>query len=536
MSLPRVAYFSMEMAIDQSLWTYSGGLGYLSGSHMRSAGHLNLPMVGVSILWGYGYGQQKIGVNNKVELVYEKWRNDALKDTDLVVDVTIFGRTVKVKALLLLPEAFGTVPIYFLTTDVDGNSDEVRSWTNHLYDGEERIRIAQEIILGIGGMRILKAAKEQVDLVHMNEGHALPAVFEMLEDFNNDFDRVRKHTVFTTHTPVAAGNETHNVHLLAEAGYFNKMSLHDALRLGGEDFSLTVAALRMSRMANGVSQLHGLVANNMWHWVDNRCPIIAITNATNLEYWQDRRVCEAKTGEEFLSVKREMKVELFDYIKKETGKTFDPDVLTVVWARRFTEYKRPALILQDLERIKKLFSAKKIQLIFAGKFHPKDTTGRNIFNEVLEHARNIPEIAVLTTYELDLSALIKRGSDVWLNTPIRPLEASGTSGMSANMNGAIHFSIYDGWAVEGTFDHINGYIIRERDNHGLEYLNAGDRHQQDYETMMRILEDEIIPTYYNDKKKWANLMSNAIRTSESYFNSDRMAVEYFVRLYESIAI
>jgi starch phosphorylase len=536
MSLPRVAYFSMEMAIDESLWTYSGGLGYLSGSHMRSAGHLSLPMVGVTILWGHGYGRQVVDENNKIQLISEKWHNDKLKDTGKIVDVTIFGRSVKVKAFLLEPEVFGTVPIYFLTTDIAENDADVRTWTNDLYDGEERTRIAQEIILGIGGLRILKAAGETVDLVHMNEGHALPAVFEMLEDYNNNYDEVRKHTVFTTHTPVAAGNESHNAYLLAEAGFFNKTSVQDAIRLGGEDFSLTVAALRMSRMANGVSQLHGLVANNMWHWVDNRCPIIAVTNATNLEYWQDPRICKAKTDEEYMTVKREMKIELFDYIKEKTGKTFDPDVLTVVWARRFTEYKRPALILQDLERIKKLFSAKKIQLIFAGKFHPKDTTGRDIFNQVLEHARNIPEIAVLTNYELNLSALIKRGSDVWLNTPVRPMEASGTSGMSANMNGSIHFSIYDGWAVEGTFDQINGYIIKERESHGLEYVNAEDRHRQDYDNMMNILENEIIPTYYNDKKKWANLMSCAIRTSESYFNSDRMAVEYFVRLYESIAI
>jgi starch phosphorylase len=291
-------------------------------------------------------------------------------------------------------------------------------------------------------------------------------------------------------------------------------------------------------MANGVSQLHGLVANNMWHWVDNRCPIIAITNATNLEYWQDPRIRQAKTGKDLLTVKREMKQELFRYVEQHTGKKFDPDILTVVWARRFTEYKRPTLILSDIERIQKLFKDRKIQLIYAGKFHPNDTTGRHLFNEVLEHARKINEIAVLTDpgYELELSGLLKRGSDVWLNTPVRPLEASGTSGMSANMNGSIHFSIYDGWAVEGTFDNINGYLIQERDGEGMEFLNVEDRHKQDYELMMRILENEIIPTYYNNPDRWAELMTHAIHTSESYFNSDRMAIEYFVRLYKSIAI
>ncbi len=528
----------MEMAIDQSLHTYSGGLGFLSGSHMRSAGHLNLPMVGVTILWGLGYGEQRVDADGKIEIFYEKRTYPFLEDPGVVVEVDIFGKPVKVKGYLLKPEEFGTVPIYFLTTDLPENSPEHRALTDRLYDADQRIRVAQEIILGIGGLRVLKAAGEVINLIHLNEGHALPAVFEMMDDLGGDLERVRQSTVFTTHTPVAAGNETHNVHLLAEAGFFGNLSVHEAIRLGGEDFSLTVAALRMSRMANGVSQLHGLVANNMWHWVDNRCPIIAITNATNLEYWQDPRVRAAKDGDELLKVKREMKKELFDYVQKTTGKKFDPDVLTVVWARRFTEYKRPTLFLHDIDRIQKLFKDKKIQLLYAGKFHPSDTTGRNLFNEVLECSRNINEVAVLTDpgYELELSGLLKRGSDVWLNTPVRPLEASGTSGMSANMNGAIHFSIYDGWAVEGTFDNVNGYLIHEHDGDGMEFLNVEDRHKQDYEIMMRILENEIIPTYYDNQARWAELMVHAIRTSESYFNSDRMAIEYFVRLYKSIAI
>lgn len=538
MSLPRVAYFSMEMAIDQSLRTYSGGLGFLSGSHMLSAGHLKLPMVGVSILWSVGYGDQRIGEDGKVEIYYVKREYPFLKDTGITVDVSIFGQNVKVKALKLEPEQFGTVPIYLLTTDLPENAPEHRALTDKLYDGDQRIRVAQEIILGIAGMRVLKAAGEVINLIHLNEGHALPAVFEMLDDVGGDFDRVRQSTVFTTHTPVAAGNETHNVHLLAEAGFFGKLPVQEAIRLGGEDFSLTVAALRLSRMANGVSQLHGLVANNMWHWVENRCPITAITNATSVQYWRDPRIAKAKTDDELLAAKREMKQELFDYVEKNTGKKFDPDILTIVWARRFTEYKRPTLILQDLDRIKKLFDGRKVQLLYAGKFHPNDITGRDLFNEVVEHARNIPQLAILTNpgYELELSGMLKRGSDVWLNTPVRPLEASGTSGMSANMNGSIHCSIYDGWAVEGTFDGINGYLIHEKDGDGMEYLNVEDRHKQDYELMMRIIENEIIPTYYDNKPRWADLMRQAILTAEGYFDSDRMAVEYFTRLYKSIAI
>lgn len=540
MPLPKVAYFSMEMAIDQSLHTYSGGLGFLAGSHMLSAGHLKLPMVGVTILWAHGYGDQQIGGNDEVEIVYNKRTYDFLKDTGIVVDVSIFGRTVKVKALLLEPQTFGTVPVYFLTTDLEENNPDDRGLTDKLYDSDERFRISQEIILGIGGMRVLKAAHQNVHLIHMNEGHALPAAFELMADYNWDLERVRQNVVFTTHTPVAAGNETHSVHLLAEAGFFANVPIEQAIQIGGEEFSLTVAALRMSRLANGVSQLHGLVANNMWQWVDNRCHIIAITNATNLDYWQDVRIKAAASGDDLLRVKREMKVELFDYIQKTTGKRFDPDVLTIVWARRFTEYKRPTLIFRDMDRIMRLIydgiDGKKVQLIFAGKFHPKDTFGRQMFNEIIQLAKQHEHIAILSGpgYELEMSGLLKRGSDVWLNTPVRPLEASGTSGMSANMNGSIHCSTFDGWAVEGTFHGINGYIINDVES--LEYMNVEDRHEQDYQSMMSIIETEIIPTYYNDKQRWADLMRQAILTAEGFFDSDRMVVEYFVRLYQSICI
>jgi starch phosphorylase len=534
MPLPKVAYFSMEMAIDQSLHTYSGGLGFLSGSHMLSAGHLKLPLIGVTILWKQGYGDQQINAKDEVEIVYNDRSYSFLKETGITVDVSIFGRNVKVKALLLEPEIFGTAPVYFLTTDVPENSPEDRALTDKLYDSEQKTRIAQEIILGIAGMRVLKAAHHVIHLIHLNEGHALPAAFEMLADYNNNLERVRQSVVFTTHTPVAAGNETHNIHLLAEAGFFANTPFDIAMRLGGEEFSLTVAALRMSRLANGVSQLHGLVANNMWQWVEGRCPIIAITNATSLQYWQDPRIRHAQSDHELIDVKRQMKQELFHYIKQTTGKTFDPDVLTIVWARRFTEYKRPTLIFRDMARIQKLLDGKKVQLIFAGKFHPKDTMGRDMFNQIIKLAKNQSHVAILSGpgYELEMSALLKKGSDVWLNTPTRPLEASGTSGMSANMNASIHCSIFDGWAVEGTFHDINGYIISDEDC--LEYMDVEDRNTKDYESMMSIIENEIIPTYYDNKPRWAELMRQSIHTSESYFNSDRMVLEYFVKLYQTI--
>lgn len=529
-SLQKVAYFSMEMAIDQSLHVYSGGLGFLSGSHMLSAGKLNLPMIGISLLWTSGYGDQSIDADDTIQINYVKRTYPFLKDTGVTVDVHIFGETVKVKPYLLEPETFGTVPCYFLTTDIPENTQAQRDYSNKLYDSDERIRVAQEIILGVGGVRALNALGVQFDIVHMNEGHALPAAFELLRLYGQNLEAIRRRLVFTTHTPVAAGNECHPVELLQEAGFFVETSKDEAIRLGGYDFSLTVAALRMSRLANGVSQLHGEVANNMWNWVGGRCKITAITNATSLEYWQDPRVKTAETNEQLHAVKRAMRGELVDYIKKETGKVFDPEVFTLVWARRFTEYKRADLIFKDLPRIKRLLEQKKLQLVFAGKFHPKDTWGRETYNKIIKLSKELPGLVVLPGYELELSGILKRGADLWLNTPLRPLEASGTSGMSANFNGAIHMSTFDGWAVEGTYSGHNGYIING--DTSMDNLPLEERHQRDYESMMTQLEFEALPTFYNNKPEWARLIRNAIQFSSLYFDSHRMAIEYYTRLYQ----
>src|SRR5574344_1018217 len=314
MTLPNVAYFSMEIAMDQSLSTYSGGLGFLAGSHMQSAGYLQMPMVGVTMLWSYGYYDQRIDHEGNVEVAYIRKYYDFLTNVEQTVEVDVFGEKVKVKAYKVEPRMFGTCPIYLLTTDVEGNSEFARRISHKLYDSDERIRIAQETVLGIGGIRLLQAVGCKFNVIHMNEGHALPAAFELLRQYNGDLTKVKRKTVFTTHTPVAAGNEVHWVDTLLQAGFFSGCSREKAIELGGENFSLTVAALRMSRIANAVSQLHGLVANKMWDWVEGRCPIRAITNAVNLHYWQDKRVNGQKSFDELLKTKHDMKAELFKYI------------------------------------------------------------------------------------------------------------------------------------------------------------------------------------------------------------------------------
>lgn len=540
-TIARVAYFSMEIGVDQSLHTYSGGLGYLAGSHMRSAWQLGLPMVGVTILWNKGYGDQEIGENGQACIAYIRREYPFLKDTGVMVEIQFFGEPVKIKAFRLQPETFDTVPIYFLTTDIPENDYKHRYLTDVLYDADEWTRIGQEMVLGIGGLRVLEALNECFDVIHLNEGHALPALFMLLERCDGNLDEIKERAVFTTHTPVAAGNECHSVGFLHEAGYFGQTARERAIALGGENFSLTMAALRMCRAANAVSQLHGKVANKLWRNVPDRCPIIGITNSVDLEYWQDARITDARSDGELLATKRTMKQELFDYVASVTGKAFSPDILTVVWARRFTEYKRPTLIFRNLDRLSKLLSANRIQLLFAGKFHPADGVGESLFNQVLSYSRELPNLAVLPNYELELSKRMKCGADVWLNTPLRPMEASGTSGMSANMNGAIHFSVFDGWAVEGTFDGINGFIInraghcdRCNEDCDCQSCRVEDRNQQDYESMMDILENRIIPLYYGEPAAWTDMMRRAIKTAVSYFHSERMVLEYYNRLYQPI--
>lgn len=526
--IPRVAYLSMEFAIDQALKIYAGGLGFLAGSHMRSAHELGYPMVGVSILWSYGYYDQVRGPEGQVVCSKSRKHYDFLTDTGITVPVTIRGTRVLVKAYRLEPETFGTCPIYLLTTDIADNPITARTITHSLYDADEVIRLAQEIVLGRGGYRVLEAAGEPVDLFHMNEGHALPVAFEML---NRGLSReqVRERLVFTTHTPVKAGNEVHDVDLMAEMGFFGpSVTREEAKDLGGYSFSLTAAALRLSKRANAVSQRHGEVANEMWEHVTDRCPIIAITNAQSQAFWQDPEMARAAAAEDLAGLrarKRELKRRLFRRVADECGKLFDPDICTVVWARRFADYKRAWLPIKDKARLKALLDSRRLQIVWAGKPHPNDTGANELINWIAAETRDMRGAALLTGYELELSRSLKLGSDVWLNTPRRPKEASGTSGMSAAMNGSIHFSTIDGWHPEYAKDGVNSFSIGEAG------APTDDMDEKDQLSLFRRLEDEILPLFYAEGDGWARLMLHAIRSVTPGFDSLRMAREYVEKLY-----
>lgn len=529
MTMPRVAYLSMEVATDQALKTYAGGLGFLAGSHLRSAHALDLNMVGVSILWSYGYYDQQLGREGQVVVNFVRKRYDFLVDTGIVVPLTIRGQRVLVKAMKLEPETFGTIPIYLLTTDIPENMPAARSITHNLYDSDEVIRLAQEMILGMGAFRVLEAAGETIDLYHMNEGHALPVAFEMLGR-GLTREQVREHLVFTTHTPVKAGNEVHDVDLMLEMGFFGaSVDRKAAVELGGTSFGLTPAALRLSRKANAVSQRHGEVAQAMWKDTEGACDIIAITNAQCREYWQDpqlRAAAEAEDAPAMLARKRELKAQLFERVADECGKLFDPDVCTLVWARRFADYKRAWMPLRDRERLQTLLSAGKLQIIWAGKPHPNDTGACELINWIQEEIRDLPRAALLTNYDLGLSRALKFGSDVWLNTPRRPKEASGTSGMTAAMNGSVHFSTMDGWHLEYAEDGVNSFAIGE-DGPPTSSLD-----EDDHESMMSRLERDILPRYA-DREAWGKTVLRAIDTVLPFFDSNRMAQEYVDRLYSS---
>ncbi len=531
-----VAYFSMEFAIDQALKIYSGGLGFLAGSHMRSAYDLKQNVVGIGLLWSYAYYDQSRNEDRTLLPAYTRKFYYFLEELDVHVTVKIDNVDVRVKAFLVRPEIFGAAPLILLSTDTDENDYLSRTITHKLYDGNERTRVAQEIVLGIGGTRVLEALNHKVDIYHMNEGHALPLVYELYGKHYQTMDALRKHVVFTTHTPEAAGNEVHNIDFLNEMGFFNGHPLEKIREISGyehdNNFSLTVGALRSAKIANAVSKIHGKVANEMWADVEGRCEIISITNAQNKKYWTDKtliRALDEHEDYELYARKKHLKKILFELIADQTGKIFDPEVLTIVWARRFAEYKRPDLIKRDFARFSKLITDEKrpVQIIWAGKPYPTDYGAIDTFNELIEISHHYKNIAVITGYELRISRLLKQGSDIWLNTPRITREASGTSGMTASMNGSVHFSIDDGWHPEFARDGKNAFTIPAIDH----TLPNEDQDRLDYENMMDILENKILPLYYDNQKEWINIMKNAMSEIEAEFDSGRMAKEYYERMF-----
>lgn len=529
-----VAYFSMEFAIHQALKIYSGGLGFLAGSHMRSVYDLKQNVVGIGMLWSYGYYDQGRDEDRYLKVEFRRKRYYYLEDLDVSVTIQINGKPVIVKAYLVPSNLFNSAPLILLSTDVEGNDYLARTITHKLYDQNNETRVAQEIVLGVGGAKILEALKYDPEIYHMNEGHSLPMAFELFNR-HKDISEVKSKLVFTTHTPEAAGNEEHDINMLHRMGFFAGASIDEVREITGIEgnkFSLTVGALKMAKIANAVSKIHGEVSNEMWDFVDGRCNIIAITNAQNKNFWLDKGLAKdlAKNDdEELVDRKKHLKRQLFDVVANQTGKMFDPNVLTIVWARRFAEYKRPGLLKYDLERFENMIKNQKypVQIIWAGKPYPFDNLAINIFNDLNYMARRYKNVAILVGYELELSMKLKKGCDVWLNTPRVTREASGTSGMTAAMNGAVNLSIADGWHPEFCKEGVNGFTI-PTEGRGLP---TDEQDRLDNKHLMDILENKILPMYYDDNKKWVSVMKNSMTDVIPEFESGRMADEYYQRMY-----
>lgn len=529
-----VAYFSMEFAIDQPLKIYSGGLGFLAGSHMRSAYDLKQNMIGIGILWKYGYYDQVRKPNNDLDVLWQERHYNFLEDTGIVLDIPIDNHPVKVKVFYLPPDLFGSAPMFLLSTDHPENDYLAQTTTHKLYDNNISTRIAQYIILGIGGAKLLEELGHEVEMYHFNEAHALPAAFRLMEKLG-DIDKLKEKLVFTTHTPVKAGNEVNDPYLLHKLGFFNGFSIREVEEMVGFEngmFNHTLAALRMSKISNAVSKKHCEVSNEMWGVFDGICDIIPITNAQNASYWTDKELEQAhqkKNNKKFVKRKKELKKDLFDLVADQTGKLFDPNVLTIVWARRFAGYKRADLIARDVERFERLLNNadRPVQIIWAGKPYPLDHSAVSTFNWLVHFTRKYHNATILTGYELSLSALMKKGSDVWLNNPRIPLEASGTSGMTAAMNGSLNFSTNDGWILEFGEHGKNGFVIPEVDTS----LPEGEQDEIDANHMLDILENEIVPMYYNDHDAWVEMNYQSMEDVDKYFRASRMADEYYKKLY-----
>jgi len=529
-SLPRVAYFCMEYGIDPALPIYAGGLGILAGDILKGARELGYPMVGIGILWEQGYTHQYIGENGRPYNVPHQFDRSLVEDTGVKVNVFIRGRNVCCK--VWCTTAYGNAPLYLLDTNTGTGED---AWiTRQLYGGGSQDRVASEMVLGIGGVRALDALGLEVDIYHFNEGHAIFGGIELIRryreagfSFEDALRETRKRVVFTTHTPVPAGNETHDHGLLRYMGAYNGLNYWEMVRIGDDPFNMTVAGLRLSHIANGVAKLHAVTSSLMWQDVRDSAPIIGITNGVHVGTWQHPAIAKViETGGDLWSAHLEAKQQLLDFIRDRTGVSLKPDCLLIGFARRAVAYKRSNLIFQRRDVIDPLLENGVIQLVFSGKSHPDDEYAKSMITQIYEMSQRFRDnVVFLQDYDMEIARRMVSGCDVWLNNPQRPLEASGTSGMKAAMNGVLNLSVLDGWWPEGCVHGVTGWQF----GGGYE----GQRQSEcDLIALYEVLIDEVIPTYYFDKARWVKMMKRSIQMATERFSIARLLPEYYNLLYQ----
>jgi len=554
-----VAYFSMEIGVLAEMPTYAGGLGVLAGDTLRSAADLGVPMIGVTLVHRKGYFHQRLDATGRQVESPEPWTvQQFLVEQAPRTTVTIEGRSVHLRCWkYVITGAEGEVPIYFLDTDLPENAVDDRTFTDSLYGGDERYRLCQEILLGIGGVRMLRALGYQhIDRFHMNEGHSSLLVMELLREqaqaagratvTADDVAAVRRCCIFTTHTPVPAGHDRFSmdatVRILGEGPMLSLQHLccHEGM------LNLTYLALNFSHYVNGVAMRHGEVSRAMF----DGYVIDAITNGVHAATWTsdefhalfDRHIPSWRRDNfslrYALSIPREeisqahagAKRRLIERIAVDTGTRFDFNVFTVGFARRATEYKRADLLFHDVERLTRVAAAAgPLQIVYAGKAHPRDEAGKQTIERIFK-ARNAvgSSIAVvyLPNYDMALGRLLTSGVDLWLNTPQPPLEASGTSGMKAALNGVPSLSVLDGWWIEGCIEGITGWAIGDDDR-----PSHVDRSGADASSMYDKLESTILPLFHQRRDGYIAVMRHAIALNGSFFNSHRMVEEYALKAY-----
>ena len=604
------AYFSAEYGLDEILPIYSGGLGILSGDHLKSASDLGLPFVAVGLLYKNGYFHQKINGYGEQETEYHNIDIDNLPilpvktedDKDMKIKVQFMGNDVYLKVWQI---NVGRIKLFLLDSDIKDNRAEFRNTTLRLYGGDKEMRIRQEIVLGIGGVRLLKELGYKPTVYHMNEGHSAFATLELIKNtieekqlsFPMAKDIISAKTVFTTHTPVPAGNDIFDVSLVEKyfSDYHEKLGIskEEFLRLGMKcenglepGFNMGILALKISGKKNGVSKLHGAVSRELFGEIwsniaSNESPITYVTNGVHtcswlapsikqlfnnylMPYWQDNihldstwdkiyNIPDDKLWKEH-QIRKEKLLELvkenittrlkrsgisYDEIKEITSK-LNPNALTIGFARRFATYKRATLIFKDLERITQILNDQErpVQIIFAGKAHPADKEGQDLIKRIHEISM-MPQfkgkIFILENYNIAMARYLVSGVDVWLNNPRRPMEASGTSGQKAAINGVVNFSVLDGWWAEG-YNMKNGWAIGTN----KEFDSYEEQDIADSNSMYATLENRIIPTYYSKdrngvSKEWMALMKNSIASNAGKFSTARMLVDYVEKLYMPLA-
>ena len=597
-----IAYFSAEFALHQSLPIYAGGLGVLAGDVCKESGDLGVPLIGVGFMYPQGYFHQSVSPEGWQQESYERlnWENAPIEPAvtadglPCIVPVPLGNRSVLVRVWRV---RLGRVKLYLLDTDLEENAPWDRELSARLYGGDRETRVQQEIILGVGGVRALKALGSEPAVWHLNEGHAAFVVLQRIRDliehgasFDDALEEVRRTTVFTTHTPVPAGHdafpfnlvETHLANCWGSLGNYRDrfMALGAYDNGSGMQFNMTALALRASDAVNAVSQLHGVVTREMWGPIwpstpEDQRPVRAITNGVHMptwlsnemanlfdEYlpsdWRDRHddpelwtVVNEIPDEALWEARTALRNYLFAFVRERArqrwrdeqvsvarvvaaGTLLDPSALTIGFARRFTGYKRPELIFSNPERLQAILNASRrpVQIVFAGKAHPADDTGKHHLQQVYRRAIDPAfggRIAFVDDYDLHVAHFLVQGCDVWLNNPRKPLEASGTSGMKASLNGVPHFSIGDGWWAEG-YTADNGWLIDAADAGSPEAQDAADAAR-----IYEILEREIVPTFYDRDngipRRWLQFVRNAIITVAPRFSARRMVKEYVDTMY-----